>query len=59
MSEETIERIFNEIANKCGLLTQNHIAFQSSDNTAFRESLSSTGHFLNCNIELLGVYGCL
>lgn len=45
MSDETIERIFNEIANKCGLLTQNHIAFQSSDNTAFRESLTTTGHF--------------
>lgn len=45
MSEETQERIFNEIANKCGLLTQNHIAFLSSDNTAFRNSLSSTGHF--------------
>ena len=45
MNDETIERIFNEIANKCGLLTQNHIAFLSSDNTAFRESLSTTGRF--------------
>jgi hypothetical protein len=45
MSEETIERIFNEIATKCGLLTQNHIAFLSSDNTAFRESLTTTGQF--------------
>lgn len=45
MSYETIERIFNEIANKCGLLTQNHIAFLSSDNTAFRESLTTTGQF--------------
>ena len=45
MSDETIERIFNEIANKCGLLTQNHIAFLSSDNTAFRESLTTTGQF--------------
>ena len=45
MSDETIERIFNEIANKCGLLTQNHIAFQSSDNTSFRESLTTTGQF--------------
>ena len=46
MSEETQERIFNEIANKCGLLTQNHIAFLSSDNTAFRYGLSTTGHFV-------------
>ena len=45
MSDETQQRIFNEIANKCGLLTQNHIAFLSSDNTAFRESLSTTGQF--------------
>ena len=46
MSEEKQERIFNEIANKCGLLTQNHIAFLSSDNTAFRNGLpSSTGNF--------------
>ena len=30
MSDETIESIFNEIATKCGLLTQNHIAFLSS-----------------------------
>lgn len=43
MSNETIERIFNEIANRCGLLTQNYFAFQSSDNTAFRYSLSTTG----------------
>ena len=45
MSEETQQRIFNEIATKCGLLTQNHIAFQSSDNTAFRKSLYTTGRF--------------
>lgn len=45
MSEETQQRIFNEIANKCGLLTQNHIAFLSSDNTSFRGSLSTTGRF--------------
>lgn len=45
MSEETIERIFNEIATKCGLLTQNHFAFLSSDNTSFRKSLSTTGCF--------------
>ena len=45
MSDETQQRIFNEIANKCGLLTQNHIAFLSSDNTAFRESLTTTGQF--------------
>lgn len=52
MSDETIERIFNEIANKCGLLTQNHIAFLSSDNTAFRESLSTTGKFANVHYRL-------
>ena len=52
MSEETIERIFNEIATKCGLLTQNHIAFLSSDNTAFRESLTTTGQFYNIHYKL-------
>jgi hypothetical protein len=52
MSDETIERIFNEIANKCGLLTQNHIAFLSSDNTAFRESLTTTGRFANVQYKL-------
>lgn len=52
MSDETQQRIFNEIANKCGLLTQNHIAFQSSDNTAFRNSLSSTGHFSSMHYKL-------
>ena len=30
MSDETIEKIFNEIATNCGLLTQNHFAFLSS-----------------------------
>ena len=43
MSDETIESIFNEIATKCGLLTQNHIAFLSSDNTEFRKSISTRG----------------
>lgn len=52
MSEETQERIFKEIANKCGLLTQNHIAFQSNDNTAFRDSLSTTGHFYRMHSRL-------
>lgn len=52
MSDETQERIFNEIANKCGLLTQNHMAFLSSDNTAFRESLSTTGHFYRMHYKL-------
>ena len=52
MSDETIERIFNEIANKCGLLTQNHIAFLSSDNTAFREGLSTTGRFSSMQYRL-------
>lgn len=52
MSDETIERIFNEIANKCGLLTQNHIAFISSDNTAFRNSLTTTGHFYSMHCKL-------
>ena len=52
MSEETQERIFNEIANKCGLLTQHHIAFLSSDNTAFRESLSTIGKFANVHYKL-------
>ena len=47
MSDETQQRIFNEIANKCGLLTQNHFAFLSSDNITFRYSLSTytTGLF--------------
>lgn len=45
MSDETQQRILNEIANKCGLLTQNRFAFLSSDNTAFRNSLSTTGKF--------------
>lgn len=45
MSEETIEKIFNEIANRCGLLTQNHIAFFTSDNTSFKDSLSTIGRF--------------
>jgi len=45
MNDETQQRIFNEIATKCGLLTQNHFAFLSSDNTAFRESLTTTGRF--------------
>lgn len=53
MSEETQERIFNEIANKCGLLTQNHIAFLSSDNTSFRESLITTGQFYNMHYKLV------
>ena len=53
MSEETIERIFNEIATKCGLLTQNHIAFLSSDNTSFRESLTTTGKFYNMHYKLV------
>lgn len=52
MSEETIERIFNEIATKCGLLTQNHIAFLSSDNTSFRKSLTTTGHFYRMQYRL-------
>ena len=52
MSEETQERILNEIANKCGLLTQNHIAFISSDNTAFRNSLTTTGHFYSMHCKL-------
>ena len=52
MSDETQERIFNEIANKCGLLTQNHIAFQSSDNTAFRSGLTTTGHFSSMHYKL-------
>lgn len=52
MSDETIERIFNEIATKCGLLTQNHIAFLSSDNTSFRESLTTTGHFYRMQYRL-------
>lgn len=52
MSEETQERILNEIANKCGLLTQNHIAFISSDNTAFRNSLITTGQFYNMHYKL-------
>lgn len=52
MSEETQEKILNEIANKCGLLTQNHIAYLSSDNTAFRENLSTTGHFYSMHSKL-------
>lgn len=52
MSDETQQRIFNEIANKCGLLTQNHIAFLSSDNTAFRESLTTTVKFANIHYKL-------
>lgn len=52
MSDETQQRIFNEIANKCGLLTQNHIAFLSSDNIAFRESLSTTVKFTNVHYRL-------
>ena len=30
--DEAQQRIFNEIANKCGLLTQYHYAFLTSDN---------------------------
>lgn len=41
--DEAQQRIFNEIANKCGLLTQNHYAFLSSDNTSFRNSISYRG----------------
>ena len=52
MSEETQQRIFNEIATKCGLLTQNHIAFLSSDNTAFRDSLSAVGKFANVHYKI-------
>lgn len=40
MSDEAQQIIFNEIANKCGLLTQNHYAFLSSDNTSFRNGIS-------------------
>lgn len=43
MSDETQQRIFNEIATKCGLLTQYHYAFLTSDNTAFRKSISTRG----------------
>lgn len=52
MNEKTQEKILNEIANKCGLLTQNHIAYLSSDNTAFRENLSTTGHFYSMHSKL-------
>lgn len=52
MSDETQQRIFNEIANKCGLLTQNHIAFLSSDNTAFMNSLVTIGQFYNIHYKL-------
>lgn len=41
--DETQQRIFNEISNKCGLLTQNHYAFISSDNTVFRKGISYSG----------------
>ena len=52
MSEEPQERIFNEIAKRCGLLTQYHIAFLSSDNTAFRYGLSTTGHFTSMQYKI-------
>lgn len=41
--DETQQRIFNEIATKCGLLTQNHFAFLSSNNKAIRNGLSYRG----------------
>ena len=41
--DETQQIIFNEIATKCGLLTQNHYAFISSDNKAFRNGISYRG----------------
>ena len=43
MNDETQQRIFNEIATKCGLLTQYHYAFLSSDNKAIRNGLSYRG----------------
>ena len=43
VNNETQQRIFNEIANKCGLLTQNHYAFLSRDNKAFRNGISYRG----------------
>ena len=43
MSDETQQRIFNEIATKCGLLTQYHYAFLTSDNTSFRNGISYRG----------------
>ena len=43
MSDETQQRIFNEIATKCGLLTQYHYAFLTSDNKSFRNGISYRG----------------
>ena len=43
MNDETQQRIFNEIATKCGLLTQYHYAFLTSDNTSFRNGISYRG----------------
>lgn len=58
MNDETQQRIFNEIATKCGLLTQNHIAFLSSDNKAIRNGLSYRGLCSTTFLDLLGVFGC-
>lgn len=52
MNDETHQKIFNEIATKCGLLTQNHFAFLSSDNTAFRKSISYRGFRLTTFFRL-------
>lgn len=56
--DETQQIIFNEIANKCGLLTQNHYAFQSSDNKAIRNGISYRGLCSTTFLDLLGVFGC-
>lgn len=50
--DETQQRIFNEIATKCGLLTQNHYAFLTSDNVAFRNSLVTIHQFNNMYYKL-------
>lgn len=41
--DETQQIIFNEIATKCGLLTEKHYAFLSSDNKAIRNGISYRG----------------
>lgn len=54
--DETQQRIFNEIATKCGLLTENDYAFLSSDNTAFRKGISYTGL---CSTTFFRVIWCV
>ena len=58
MVDETQQRIVNEIANKCGLLTEKHYAFLSSDNKAFRKGILYRGLCSTTFLDLLGVFGC-